>query len=218
MDLMNRVCKRFLDKFVIIFIDDILIYSNNKKEHEEHLKAIMELLKKEELYAKFSKCEFWITKTEARKPENIKNEDVGGMIRKDITKEKLEPCTDGTLCLNGRSLLPWPNVKADITTHVSKCLTYAKVKAEQQRPSGLLAQPKIPQWKWDNISIDFVTKLPKSSQGCDTIWMIVDLLTKSAILVPMRETSPMEKLARMYLKGVVTRHEIPVSIICDSQL
>ncbi|GKE74082.1 putative reverse transcriptase domain-containing protein [Tanacetum coccineum] len=62
MDLMNLVCKPYLDKFVIVFIDDILIYSKNKKEHEEHLKAILELLKKEELYAKFSKCEFWILK------------------------------------------------------------------------------------------------------------------------------------------------------------
>ncbi|GJT24946.1 putative reverse transcriptase domain-containing protein [Tanacetum coccineum] len=59
MDLMNRVCKPYLDKFMIVF-DDILIYSRNEKEHEEHLKTILELLKKEELYAKFSKCEFWI--------------------------------------------------------------------------------------------------------------------------------------------------------------
>ncbi|GJY14754.1 putative reverse transcriptase domain-containing protein [Tanacetum coccineum] len=469
---MNRVCKPFLDKFVIVFIDDILIYSRNKKEHEEHLKAILELLKKEELYAKFSKYEFWIPKvqflghvinsqglagyyrrfiegfskiakpmtkltqkkvkfdwgdkeeaafqllkqklcsapilalpdgsedfiaycdasikglgavlmqrekviayasrqlkiheknytthdlelgavvfalkiwrhylygtkctvftdhkslqhilnqkelnmrqrrwlellsdydcdiryhpgkanvvadalsrkerdqplrvralvmtigldlpkqilnaqTEARKPENIKSEDVGGMLienSKDPEKfrtEKLEPRADGTLCLNGRSWLPcygdlrtvimheshkskysihpgsekmyqdmkklywWPNMKADIATYVSKCLTCAKVKAEHQRPSGLLVQPEIPQWKWDNITMDFVTKLPKSSQGYDTIWVIVDRLTKSAIFVPMRETDPMEKLARMYLKEVVTRHGIPVSIICD---
>ncbi|GKD63270.1 putative reverse transcriptase domain-containing protein [Tanacetum coccineum] len=62
MDLMNRVFKPFLDKFVIVFIDDILIYSKNKKEHEEHLKEVLELLKKERLYSKFSKCEFWIPK------------------------------------------------------------------------------------------------------------------------------------------------------------
>ncbi|GKC78493.1 putative reverse transcriptase domain-containing protein [Tanacetum coccineum] len=64
MDLMNWVYKPYLDKFVIFFIDDILIYSRNKKEHKEHLKEILELLKKEELYAKFSKCEFWISKVQ----------------------------------------------------------------------------------------------------------------------------------------------------------
>nr|GEZ31748.1 hypothetical protein [Tanacetum cinerariifolium]GEZ58765.1 hypothetical protein [Tanacetum cinerariifolium] len=64
MDLINHVCKPYLDKFLIVFIDDILIYSKNKKEYEEHLKAILELLKKEELYAKFSKCEFWIPKVQ----------------------------------------------------------------------------------------------------------------------------------------------------------
>ncbi|GJS67559.1 putative reverse transcriptase domain-containing protein [Tanacetum coccineum] len=375
MDLMNRVCKPYLDKFVIVFIDDILIYSKSKKEHEEHLRQILKLLKKEELYAKFSK--YWASpktpteirqflglagyyrrfiegfskiaksmtkltqkgvkfdwgdkqeaafqllkqklcsapilalpegsedfiatamlqrrnytthdlelgavvfalkiwrhylygtkcmvftdhkslqhildqkelnmrqrrwlellsdydceiryhpgkanvvanalsrkereplrvqalvmtigldlpkqilkaQTEARKPENIKKEDVGGILvenSKDPEKlrtEKLEPRADGTMCLNGRSWLPcygdlrtvimheshkskysihpgsdkmyqdmkklywWPNMKANIATYVSKCLTCAKVKAEHQRPSGLLVQPEIPQWK-----------------------------------------------------------------------
>ncbi|GKE84182.1 reverse transcriptase domain-containing protein, partial [Tanacetum coccineum] len=91
-------------------------------------------------------------------------------------------------------------MKADIATYVRKCLTCVKVKAEHQRPSGLLVQPEIPQWKWDNITKDFVTKLPKSSQGYDTIWVIVDRLTKSTIFTLMRETDSMEKLARMYLK------------------
>ncbi|GJX83240.1 putative reverse transcriptase domain-containing protein [Tanacetum coccineum] len=384
MDLMKRVCKPFLDKFVIVFIDDILIYSKNKEEHEEHLKAIpkvqflgyvidsqgihvdpakiesikdwespktpteirqflgsrweaaFQLLKQKlcsapildlpegsedfvvycnashkglgdvlmqrekhcwlELLSDYD-CEIRYhlgkanvvadalsrkerskplrvralvmtigldlpkqilnAQTEARKPENIKNEDVGGMLvenSKDPEKfrtEKLEPRADGTLCFNGRSWLPcygdlrtvimheshkskysihpgsdkmyqdmkklywWPNMKANIATYVSKCLTCAKVKAEHQRPSGLLVQPDIPQWKWDNITMDFVTKLPKSSQGYDTIWVIVDRLTKSAIFVPMRETDPMEKLARMYLKEVVTRPGIPISLIYD---
>nr|GFB98294.1 reverse transcriptase domain-containing protein [Tanacetum cinerariifolium] len=106
-------------------------------------------------------------------------------------------------------------MKADIATYVSKCLTCAKVKAEHQKPSGLLVQPEIPEWKWDNITMDFVTKLPKLSQGYDTIWVIIDLLTKSAIFTSIRETGPMDKLARIYLKEVVTRHGIPVSIISD---
>ncbi|GJU59147.1 putative reverse transcriptase domain-containing protein [Tanacetum coccineum] len=115
-----------------------------------------------------------------------------------------------------KKLYWWPNMKANIATYVSKCLTCAKVKAEHHhQTTGLLVQPEIPQWKWDNIIMDFVTKLPKSSQGYDTIWVIVDRLTKSAIFMPMRETDPMDKLARMYLKEVVTKHGIPVSIICD---
>ncbi|GKC34667.1 putative reverse transcriptase domain-containing protein [Tanacetum coccineum] len=333
MDLMNQVCKPYLDKFVIVFIDDILIYSKDKKGHEEHLKAILELLKKEKLYAKFLKCEFLIPKVQflghvidsrgihvdPAKIEYIKDwaspktpmeicyflglagyyrsvpilalhkgsEDFvvycdashkglgavlmqrekviayasrqlkvheknytthdlelgsvifalkiwrhylygtrytvftdhkilqhildqkelnmrqrrwlellseydcdiryypgkanvvvdalsRGMIRKDIPRERLEPPADGTLCLHGRSWLPcyrdlrsvimheshkskysihpgsekmfqdvkklywWPNMKADIATYVNKCLTYARVKAEHQRPSGLL--------------------------------------------------------------------------------
>nr|GFA67489.1 putative reverse transcriptase domain-containing protein [Tanacetum cinerariifolium] len=114
-----------------------------------------------------------------------------------------------------KKLYWWSNITADIATYVSKCLTCAKVKAEHQKLSGLFVQPKIPEWKWDNITMDFVSKLPKSSQGYDTIWVIVDRLTKSAIFKPIRETDPMDKLAKIYLKEVVTRHGIPVSIISD---
>ncbi|GKE89210.1 putative reverse transcriptase domain-containing protein [Tanacetum coccineum] len=106
-------------------------------------------------------------------------------------------------------------MKANIATYVSKCLTYAKVKAEHQRPSGLLVQLAIPERKWDNITIDCITKLPKSSQGFDTIWVIVDRLTKSAHLLPIRENDPLDKLARLYLNKIVARYEIPASIICD---
>ncbi|GJS66928.1 putative reverse transcriptase domain-containing protein [Tanacetum coccineum] len=74
-------------------------------------------------------------------------------------KEKLEPCADGTLYM--KKLYWWPNMKADIATYVSKYLTCLKVKVEHQKPSGLLVQPKIPQWNWDNITMDFITKTPK---------------------------------------------------------
>ncbi|GJX74005.1 putative reverse transcriptase domain-containing protein [Tanacetum coccineum] len=310
----------------------------DKKEHEEHLKAILELLKKEKLYAKFSKCEFWIPKVQflrhvidskgihvdPAKIESIKDWStpktpteirqflgLAGYYRsapilalpegsedfvvheKNYTTHDLELGSVvfalkiwrhylyGTKCIvftdhkilqhildqkelnmrqrqrleflsgytigdiryppgrqtkmadalslrNGLShcgskkmyqdvkkLYWWPNMKADIATYVSKCLTCARVKAEHQRPSGLLVQPAIPEWKWDNITVDFITKLPKSSQGFDTIWVIVDRLTKSDHFLPIRENDPLDKLARLYLNRIVARHGIPASIIYD---
>ncbi|GJT18460.1 putative reverse transcriptase domain-containing protein [Tanacetum coccineum] len=109
----------------------------------------------------------------------------------------------------------WPNMRADIATYMSKCLTYAKVKAKHQRPSGLLVQPDIPEWKWEKITMDFITKLPKTAVGYDSIWIIVDRLTKSAYFLPMKETDSTEKLTRLYMKEIVARHGIPVSIISD---
>ncbi|GKF67023.1 reverse transcriptase domain-containing protein, partial [Tanacetum coccineum] len=81
----------------------------------------------------------------------------------------------------------------------------------------LLVQPEIPEWKWDNMMMDFITKLPKSStsQGFDTISVIVDRLTKSAHFLPIRENDLLDKLTRLYLDRIVARHGIPVSIICD---
>ncbi|GJS97966.1 putative reverse transcriptase domain-containing protein [Tanacetum coccineum] len=92
-----------------------------------------------------------------------------------------------------KQLYWWPNMKADIATYVSKCLTCSKVKAEHQKPSGLLVQPEIPEWKWEKITMDFVTKLQDDK----------------------RETDPMETLMKLYMKEVVTRHGVPVSIISD---
>ncbi|GJU78191.1 reverse transcriptase domain-containing protein [Tanacetum coccineum] len=109
----------------------------------------------------------------------------------------------------------WPGMKKDIAEYVSKCLTCLKVKAEHQRPSGLLQQPEIPIWKWEGIAMDFVTKLPRTSSGHDTIWVIVDRLTKSAHFLPMREDYKMERLARLYLNEIVARHGVPILIISD---
>ncbi|GJY64471.1 putative reverse transcriptase domain-containing protein [Tanacetum coccineum] len=423
MDLMNRVCKPYLERFVIVFIDDILIYSKSRKEHKGHLKLILNLLKKEELYAKFSKCEFWLSKvqflghvidsegihvdpakieaikdwaspktpteirqflglagyyrrfiegfskiarpmtkltqknvkfkwgekveaafqllnqklcsapilalpegsknfvvycnashkglgpilmqkekviayasrqlkvheknytthdlelgavvfalkmwrhylygtkkanvvadalsrkerskplrvralvmtiglnlpkqilsaqSEARKEENFINEDLRGMIN------KLEPRADGTLCLNNRSWIPCLGDLRALIMHESHKSKYSihpgsdkmyqdlkKVKIDYQKNTGLLVQPEIPQWKWENITMDFVTKLPRTAAGQDTIWVIVDRLTKSAHFLPMREDDTLEKLTRQYLKEVVSKHRVPVSIISD---
>nr|GEV58887.1 putative reverse transcriptase domain-containing protein [Tanacetum cinerariifolium] len=166
-------------------------------------------------------------KTEALKPENLSAEDVGSLLRKDLSKEKtlimheshkskysIHPGSNN-MYQELKQLYWWPNMKASIATYVSKCLTCSKVKAKHQKPSSLLVQPEILEWKWEKIFMDFITKLPKTTNGYDTIWVIVHRLTKSAHFLPMRENDPMEKLMKLYMKEVATGHCVPVSIISD---
>ncbi|GKF07920.1 putative reverse transcriptase domain-containing protein, partial [Tanacetum coccineum] len=114
-----------------------------------------------------------------------------------------------------RDLYWWPGMKRDIAEYISRCLTCAKIKVEHQKPSGSLQQPEIPKWKWEKITMDLVTKLPKSSSGYDAIWVIVDRLTKSAHFLPIHEDYKTEKLARIYINEIVSRHGVPMSIISD---
>nr|GFB05835.1 retrotransposon protein, putative, Ty3-gypsy subclass [Tanacetum cinerariifolium] len=114
-----------------------------------------------------------------------------------------------------RKMYRWPNMKADIATYVSQCLTCAKVKAEHLKPSGLLQQLEIPKWKWENVTMDFVTGLLRTPSGYDSIWVIVDRLTKSAHFLPKKKTDSIEKLAELYLKEIVCKHGVLVSVISD---
>ncbi|GKD86346.1 putative reverse transcriptase domain-containing protein [Tanacetum coccineum] len=114
-----------------------------------------------------------------------------------------------------KKLYWWPNMKAIIAEYVGKCLICSRVKEECQKPSGLLIQPEIPIRKWERITMDFITKLPKTSNGHDTIWVLVDRLTKSAHFIPTSETDSMETLTRLYIKEIVSRHGALISIISD---
>nr|GFC37933.1 putative reverse transcriptase domain, ribonuclease H-like domain, aspartic peptidase domain protein [Tanacetum cinerariifolium] len=103
------------------------------------------------------------------------------------SKYSIHPSSD-KMYQDLKKLYWWPNMKAIIAEYVGKCLTCSRVKTECQKPSGLLIQPKIPIWKWERITMDFVTKLPKTSNGHETIWVIFDRLTKSTHFNPTRET------------------------------
>ncbi|GKC29577.1 putative reverse transcriptase domain-containing protein [Tanacetum coccineum] len=183
--------------------------------------------------------------TEALKKENIKAENLRGMnksfeIRPDGTrciknrsslslfgnlrdliiheshksKYSIHPGSD-KMYQDLKKLYWWPSMKAIIDEYVGKCLTCSRVKAECQKPSILLIQPEIPMWKWERITMDFITKLPKTSNEHDTIWVIVNRLTKSAHFIFTRETDSMETLTRLYIKEIVSRHGVPISIISD---
>nr|GEV26962.1 putative reverse transcriptase domain-containing protein [Tanacetum cinerariifolium] len=132
MNLMNPVCKPYLDKFVIVFIDDILIYSRNKEEHADHLRIILKLLRKEKLYAKFSKFKNWASPTTPTEGENQES-------AFQLLKQKL--CEALILAL--------PKGNDDFVVYCDAS------HLECQKPSGLLIQPEIPTWKWERITMDF---------------------------------------------------------------
>ncbi|GKA95782.1 putative reverse transcriptase domain-containing protein [Tanacetum coccineum] len=112
-----------------------------------------------------------------------------------------------------RDLYWWLGMKKDVVTYVSKCLTCSKVKAQHQKPSGLLQQPEIPEWKWENITMDFITKLPRTSSGHDSILVIVNRLTKSTHFLVIREDYITKRLARLYINEIVARHDVLGPII-----
>ncbi|GKB16358.1 putative reverse transcriptase domain-containing protein, partial [Tanacetum coccineum] len=285
MDLMNRVCKPYLDRFVIVFIDDILIYSKSRKEHEGHLKLILNLLKKEELYAKFSKCEFWLskvqflghvidsegihvdpTKIEAIKdwaspktPTEIRQFlGLAGYYRRFI--EGFSKIARPMMKLTQKSVKFEWGEKAEAAFQLLKqklcsapILAYSrgsenfmvycdashkglgavlmqieKLIAYASRQLKILSAQSEARKEENFINKDLrgmINKLKPHAEGTlclnnrtagqDTIWVIVDRLTKSAHFLPMREDDTLEKLTRQYLKEVVSKHGVPISIIFD---
>ncbi|KAJ0694286.1 putative nucleotidyltransferase, Ribonuclease H [Helianthus annuus] len=197
MDLMNRVCRHMLDKYVIVFIDGILIYSRSEAEHASHLRDVLETLRKEKLYAKFSKCAFWLREVQF----------LGHVIDADgvhVDPTKVD------------AVMNWvpPKNPSEIKSFLGLA-GKLQVKAEHQKPYGKLQPLEIPVWKWEHITMDLVTKLPKTRKGHDAIWVVVDRLTKSAHFLPIRENYNSEKMAEVYMNEIISRHGVPVSIVSD---
>ncbi|KAL4296010.1 hypothetical protein GQ457_12G015510 [Hibiscus cannabinus] len=109
----------------------------------------------------------------------------------------------------------WPRMKAEITDYVSRCLTCQKVKVEHRAPTGLLQPLKFPQWKWERITMDFVTVLSITPKKNDSVWVIVDRLTKSKHFILVRVNMSSDILAELYIQEVIRLHGVPVSIVCD---
>nr|GFA07297.1 putative reverse transcriptase domain, ribonuclease H-like domain, aspartic peptidase domain protein [Tanacetum cinerariifolium] len=176
MDLMNRVCKPHLDKFIIVFINDILIYSKSIEEHEEHLKTILELLKREQL---------WIELLSNYDCEIHNHPGKANVVTDALCRKEREPIRVKALVMI-----------VNLNLH------------EQIRNTQYEAQEK------KNVEAENLG-LPRTLSGYDSIWVIVDRLTKSAHFLPVKTMDSMEKLTQLYLKEVVCRHGVPISIISD---
>nr|GEU48815.1 putative reverse transcriptase domain-containing protein [Tanacetum cinerariifolium] len=217
MDLMNRVCKPYLDKFVIVFIDDILIYSKNKEDHEKNLKTILELLKNETLYAKFSKCDFWLksvidsngvhvdpAKVEATLNWSAPTTPTEGMEEEEAfqtLKQKLCSAPILTLLEGTENFIVYCDASLKGFGAIDLLSDYdCKIRYH-------------PEMGKDNNG--FFSGLPRTPSGYDSIWVIIDHSTKYAHFLSMKKMDSIEKLAQQYLKEIVCRHGVPVLIISD---
>jgi IS30 family transposase len=109
----------------------------------------------------------------------------------------------------------WEKMREDIVEYVARCDTCQRVKAEHQRPAGLLQPLEIPTWKWDDISMDFIVGLPCTQKGNDSIWVIVDRLTKVAHFLPVKAKYSVSRLAELYVDNILKLHGAPRSIVSD---
>jgi hypothetical protein len=109
----------------------------------------------------------------------------------------------------------WSNMKRDVAEYIALCDICNRVKAEHQKPAGLLQPLPIPEWKWDNVGMDFITGLPRTKSGYDSIWVVVDRLTKVAHFIPVKTTYTSARLAKIYMNRIVCLHGVPKSIVSD---
>src|SRR5438034_7431599 len=109
----------------------------------------------------------------------------------------------------------WDGMKADIAAFVARCDICQRVKAEHQKPAGLLQPVPIPMWKWDEIGMDFIVGLPRTQRGNDSIWVIVDRLTKVAHFIPVKSTYRGDKYAELYIQHILRLHGVPKRIVSD---
>nr|GEV80235.1 hypothetical protein [Tanacetum cinerariifolium] len=237
----------FLDKFMIVFIDDILIYSKNKEEHKEHLRIIRELLQKEKLYAKFSKCEFWLDSMKfldhVINIQGVHVDPAKVEAIKSWTAPKSPTEVRKFLGLAGyyRSapILALPEGSEDFVVHCDASLKgYGAVLMQREKGRWIellsgydceiryhpgkanvvadaLSRKEREKPLRENVTMDFVTGLPRTPSVYDSIWVIVDRLTKSAYFLPKKKTDSIEKLAELYLKEIVCKHGVPVSVISN---
>eukprot|EP00253_Pinus_taeda_P004481 PITA_04481 len=299
MCLMNGIFHPYLDQFVLIFIDDILIYSRIIEEHHEHLRVVLQTLREHQLYAKFSKCDFFkleiqyqghvITKDGiAVDPEKIKvimewpvPKDVAdvrsfmglaGYYRRFVedqdseyqqlklqiqqsakrdSQQEYELDDAGRIYFKKRLYVPnqsrirnlimdefhtshytghpgyqkmitairkeyfWPGMKKNIVEYLARCLECQQIKAEHQHPAGLLQPLLVPEWKWEIISMDFITGLPRTKRNNDSIFVVVDKLSKAAHFIPVQSTYRAAQIAHIFMQNVFKLHGLPKTIISD---
>ncbi|GJV83174.1 putative reverse transcriptase domain-containing protein [Tanacetum coccineum] len=221
MDLMNRVVHEYLDRFVIVFIDGILVYSKTREEHEDHLRIVLEILRQKKLYAKFlqrrwlellkdydaniqyhpSKANVVADALSRKNSEIMVCLKIQHEIIRDLELMEVELVVRGS-----EEVVLTKALSSPFSIHLDSTYMYKDLKQN-------FWWNDIPTWKWDQISIDFVTELPRTFKKNNEIWVVVDRLTKSDHFLPIQKWYSASKLAKIFQQEIIWLHGTPASIV-----
>eukprot|EP00253_Pinus_taeda_P033055 PITA_33055 len=214
MNLMNRVFRKYMDRFVQVFLDDILIYSRNEKQHLEHLRLVLQCLREYKLYGKLTKCSFF-----EKEIQYLGHTFSGKGIAVDYNK--IETIMDWPTPRNVKEvhsfmgLVGYYRIFVVRFSQISNPITHLQRKGVKFEWTSLLQPHDIPETKWEVFSLDFVGGLPMTFQRHDCIMVVVDKLTKSAHFIPVNTTFEASAVAQIFLKEVIRLHGVPRKIISD---
>ncbi|GJP50204.1 hypothetical protein CLOM_g9349 [Closterium sp. NIES-68] len=221
-----------LDECVVVYLDDILIYSRDMKQHVEHLRRVFEILRRERFYVKLSKSEFALERSKKR---HLLQWDSDIAYRKGSTKiwvpnypplrqlllEEYHDVPYAGHFGSNKTLTGiakhyyWPHMADDVQKFVTSCDTCQRMKSSKQKKAGLLQPLPVPEQPWQVVSLDFITELPPTSSGHDAILVVIDKFSKMGHFIPTHTTARTEETAQLFVRHIISQHGIPTTLISD---
>ncbi|GJP43229.1 hypothetical protein CLOM_g2718 [Closterium sp. NIES-68] len=219
----NHILRPLLDECVVVYLDDILIYSSDMKQHVEHLRRVFEILRRERFYVKLSKSEFALEKVydiAYRKGSTKIWVPSYPPLRQLLLEEYHDVLYAGHFGSN-KTLTGiakhyyWPHLVEDVQKFVTSCDTCQRMKSSKQKKAGLLQPLLVPEQPWQVVSLDFITGLPPTTSGHDAILVVIDKFSKMGHSIPTHTTARTKETAQLFVRYIISQHGIPTTLISD---
>ncbi|GJP30128.1 hypothetical protein CLOM_g22514 [Closterium sp. NIES-68] len=228
---MNHILRPLLDECVVVYLDDILIYSRDMKQHVEHLRRVFEILRRERFYVKLSKSKFALEKVQFL--GHVWDSDIA--YRKGSTKiwvpnypplrqlllEEYHDVLYAGHFSSNKTLTGiakhyyWPHLAEDVKKFVTSCDTCQRMKSSKQKKAGLLQPLLVLEQPWQMVSLDFITGLPPTTSGHDAFLVVIDKFSKMGHFIPTHTTARTEQTAQLFVRHIISQHGIPTTLISD---
>ncbi|CAI7855971.1 unnamed protein product [Closterium sp. NIES-54] len=204
---MNHILRPLLDECVVVYLDDILIYSRDMKQHIEHLRQKSKLMQWDhDIALRKGSIKIWVPNYPP--------------LRQLLLEEFHDVLYAGHFGSNKTlagivKVYYWPHMANDVQKFVTSCDTCQRMKSSKQKKAGLLQPLPVPEQPWQVVSLDFITDLPPTNAGHDAILVVIDKFSKMGHFIPTHTTARTEETAKLFLKHIISQHGIPTTLISD---